>query len=538
MDFIGLCKRSIIFTKGYIMRHTLQYFLIFFLFTLTAFGFNYHLEPYSLTKNIDCFFGLNGKAEESNGGRVINTCYIKSDKGYVVIDSGPTYAYAQQAYSAMQKKEKLPVKYVVNTSSEELHILGNEFYKEQGATLIGPKSYEKLIKEQKPLTMLEKLSNAIFANTRLVPLDIYQNENTTISIGELKIEIKKLEKSESKNLVVYLPSEETIFVGNYVSNKRVPALKEHDSLNEWMGNLKTIEELSWKHVITAHGTKRNREALTCTKNYLTKIKKTVSDSIENPSKNIDKNTFGTCQNIAFFNNFHSENIQKAYDELKIAKVKTNASKVKVATSKNENDEKAILAAMANIKTKKVLKEGTTKAISITEQKPAITKVNKAAKENSKIAKVEITHETTVHSIIEEASKTKVAPTTEENVPCIRYDKDYYTAQQHAIKEHKVVLIKVEADDCPPCDKLNQMLVDNKSLRKMINKYTKIIKINTSHESVPLGLTNMGTPTVFVINPETESVLVKLEGINDIQELEESLRSVVVNDGKTALAFVQ
>jgi len=449
----------------------------------------------------------------------------------VVIDSGPTYAYAQQAYEAMQKKEKLPVKYVVNTSSQELHILGNEFYKEQGATLIGPKSYEKLIKEQKPLSMLEKLSNTIFINTRLVPLDIYQNSNTIISIGELKIEIKKLEKSDSKNLVVYLPSEETIFVGNYISNKRIPNLKDHDSLNEWMDNLKTIEELSWKHIITAHGIKRNREALTSTKNYLTKVKKSVLDSLKNPSKHTSNSTFGTYQNIAFFKEFHTENIQKAYDELKIAKVKTDKLKV--------NYESAILAAMSNINTNKVLKEGTTKAITIAEKKPITEKpVTIKAEETIKITKVEIIHESSVKNIIEQASKTKIAPTTEEDIPSISYDKDFYTAQQHAIEEHKVVLIKVEADNCPPCDKLNQELETNKSLRKMINKYTKVIKINTSHESVPLGLDNMGTPTVFVINPETEKVLVKLEGIGAIQELEASLRSVIVDDDKMALAFVQ
>ena len=108
----------------------MQYFLILFLFTLFGFSFDYHLTPYSLNNNIDCFFGLHAQANQSNGGRVINSCYIKSDEGYVVIESGPTYAYAQQAYTAMQNKEALPVKYVINTSSEELNILGNEFYKD------------------------------------------------------------------------------------------------------------------------------------------------------------------------------------------------------------------------------------------------------------------------------------------------------------------------------------------------------------------------------------------------------------------------
>ena len=517
---------SIIFyiTKGYIIR-SIKYFLILFSFTLSTFGFDYHLEPYSLTKNVDCFFGLNDKAKDSNGGRVINTCYIKSDKGYVVIDSGPTYSYAQQAYTAMQKREKLPVKYVINTSSEELNILGNEFYKEQGATLIGPKSYEKLIKDQKPLTMLERLSNTIFTNTRLVPLDVYQDEDTTITIGKTKIEIKKLEKKESRNLVVYLPTEETIFAGNYISNRRVPSLKEHDSLNEWMDNLKTIEKLSWKHIISSHGIKQNREALTSTKSYLNKIKKTVLDSIENPKKNIDNKSFGQYQHIAFFNDFHSENIQKAYDELKVNEIK------------NQNDENAILTAMSDIKTNKVLKEGTTKSVVLDEKIiPTINKREKKKATITKITKVEISEEARVKNLLMAAAKTKVAPTTEEPVPSISYDKDYYTAQQHAIKEHKMVFIKVEADDCVPCNELDQELASNKNLRKMINKYTKAIKINTSYESVPLGLTNMGTPTVFVINPETESVLVKLEGTGAIEDLEASLRSITIENDATALAF--
>jgi glyoxylase-like metal-dependent hydrolase (beta-lactamase superfamily II) len=527
-------------TKGYIIR-PIQYYLILLSFTISAFGFDYHLEPYSLTKNVDCFFGLNDKAKESNGGRVINTCYIKSDKGYVVIDSGPTYAYAQQAYTAMQKREKLPVKYVINTSSQELHILGNEFYKEHGATLIGPKSYEKLIEEQKPLSMLEKLSNVIFTNTRLVPLDVYQDENTTITIGDTKVEIKKLEKGESKNLVVYLPKEETIFAGNYISNKRVPSLKEHNSLNEWMENLKTIEGLSWKHIISAHGVKRNREALNYTKNYLNKIKETILTSLKTSSKtslkSIENKTFGTYEHIAFFKDFHSENIQKAYDELKTTKLKTD----KLIA----NDEDKILTAMLDIKTNKVLKEGTYKTILVPEKivikkekEPKTEVVKKKIKENVKIAKVEITDEISVQSIIEEASKTEVAPTTEENVPSISYDKDFYTAQQHAIKEHKMIFIKVEADNCEPCQELDQKLASNKTLRKMINKYTKAIKVNTSYESVPLGLTNMGTPTVFVINPETESVLVKLEGMDEIEELEASLRSFTKESDASALAFNQ
>ncbi|RUM74230.1 MAG: MBL fold metallo-hydrolase, partial [Sulfurovum sp.] len=71
------------------------------LLTVYGMSFKYYLEPYTVTEGVDCFFGLYGDATENNGGRVVNTCYVESSEGYVVIDSGPTYQYAQQAYDAM-----------------------------------------------------------------------------------------------------------------------------------------------------------------------------------------------------------------------------------------------------------------------------------------------------------------------------------------------------------------------------------------------------------------------------------------------------
>jgi len=121
----------------------MRYILSLYLFTISLFGFNYHLKPYSISEGVECFFGLASTVNKINGGNIINTCFVETDDGFVVIDSGPTYSYAQQAYTIMQKMSKMPVKYVINTSTDEVHILGNGFYKERGAILIGPKDYNK-----------------------------------------------------------------------------------------------------------------------------------------------------------------------------------------------------------------------------------------------------------------------------------------------------------------------------------------------------------------------------------------------------------
>ncbi len=499
----------------------MRFFLTLILFTYYGFGFDYRLEPRTITEGVECFFGLNSKAQEVNGARVVNTCFIESDEGYIVIDSGPTYSYAQQAYEVMQSRKPLPVKYVINTSVEELSILGNEFYKEQGATLIGPKVYESLVAKNESLSLFEKISDTIFMNTRLTPLDVYQNSDTNITLGDKTLEIKKFEEGESQHLVVYLPNQKTIFVGNYVSNNRIPLLKQHRSLSEWIITLNKIEKIPWKYLVSAHGVKKNRKALKSTQEYLNKLKNRVILSIEQHStkeKLMDDKELTFYSEIPFYNDFHAYNIEQACKEFK---------------AKYISDEQRILMAMSSIETEKILAEGTIASIDITER--PIQMAQEAQKE--KVIKEEVIKKTPVKKIVvvkkvvpkkivikEEPKKEEpkiVKVQKQKVVPNIRYS-NFYQAKQAAIQEHKYLLIKVEANHCRPCDKLNHLLATNNNIKRMVNRHMKAVKINTDYDAVPMGLSNMGTPTIFLIKPENEQVIMRLEGTDAFEDLEDSL----------------
>jgi glyoxylase-like metal-dependent hydrolase (beta-lactamase superfamily II) len=391
----------------------MKFIMTLLLFTVYGFGFEYHLEPYTVTEGVECFFGLYGKAKEENGGRVLNTCYIESDAGYVVIDSGPTYSYAQQAYSVMQRKKALPVKYVINTSTQETHILGNQFYKEQGATLIGPKSYEEIIANNETPTLSSQLSVDTFVNTRLTALDIYLNADKNLTVGSLQLELKKLNQPNSQYLIVNLPDQKIIFAGEYLYNRRTP-LAKHSTV-EWSQAIKKIESISWERIIASHGIKMKRTALQSTKKYLHNL---------------------------------------------LAKTETK-----------------------KIKPKKIAKKDT-------------------KKDTKKISK--------------------------KNIPNIHYT-DFERAKSEAIRDNKLIMIKVEASHCKPCDRLNTVLATNNNIKKMVNRHIKAVKINTDYANVPMGLSYMGTPTVFLIQPKDERVLMQLEGSMAAKELEASLK-LFVHDG--------
>ena len=397
----------------------MRYLVTFFLITIYSFGFDYHLEPYSVTAGISCMFGLHEKVSPINGGRVVNTCYIETSKGYAVIDSGPTYSYAKQAYNAMQKKKPLPVKYVINTSSQEVNILGSEFYKNMGAKIISPTSYKAMLKHKK-LQIATKISADTFAKTKLVASDGYINRYKKLSIGGTDIIIRNLEKGSSRNLIVSVPKFKTLFAGNYIYNQTKLSLGEHKSFLSWNKAIKKIESMKWNYIISSHGTKIRRTALNSTKSYL------------------------------------KHNLKLMFAKAKKAKIK---------------------------------------------------------RDKQKIAKIKV--------------KTKVRKI--DRVKPIHYTHNFSQARREAIREHKLVMIKIEADHCQPCKKLNRVLATNKRIKRLINRNIKVVKVNTDHqERVPLGLSYMGTPTVFLIQPKTQKVLMRLQGVIPARDLEESLK-IFVND---------
>ena len=415
---------------------------MFLLFTSFGFGqFNYHLQSRQITPNTRCFFGLHGEASEINGANVINTCYIQTKEGYIVIDSGPTYSYAQQAHQIMQKAKALPIKYVINTSSNELNILGNEFYRERGAVLIGPKNYKKYVKQSKNISIQKQISSEAFENTRLIPLHIPLNKNKTIHIGDTKIEIKKLESKEARNLLVYLPESKTIFTGNFISDKPSVTQKEHYSKKEWAKNFNIIEKLSSEYIITSHGVKRSKKALALTKDYLKLFQK------------------------------------------------------KIESKKN----KIMLAQKQETIKKKVIQK----------------------KEVVKVIKKEV------------STPKKVAQ--KKHIPCIQYT-NFNKAKKSAIKEHKYVIIKYESDNCRPCDELNKVLRNNGNVKKMVNTYTKAVKINRDHNDETTDYDLMLTPTIILVDPITKRTLVKLVGRAASEDLEDSLK-LYLNKAHTKSGFV-
>jgi len=291
------------------------------LFLWTAQAYEYHLTPVKISEDVHCFFGALENITKQNGGNMVNTCFVQTKDGFVVIDSGPTYAYAEQAYAQMQKTQNLPVKYVIDTHDHDDHWLGNSFYKSKGALLIGPRTYEQNVVVGMETRMQRTLGSEIYGKTEIVNLDTVVDDNLTLNVDGKLFEIQQLvAKAHTKgDLIVYLPDENVLFAGDLVFNDRVTSLRDGSII----GSLKALAKIDAMHpkvIIGGHGYKTDANATKELNAYLLEMKEEVLDALDNDvsmDEITKKVTMPKYENLKLYDVLHSRNVFETYRELEM-----------------------------------------------------------------------------------------------------------------------------------------------------------------------------------------------------------------------------
>ena len=291
------------------------------LFLWTAQAYEYDLTPVKVSEDVHCFFGALENITKENGGNMVNTCFVQTKQGFVVIDSGPTYAYAKQAYTQMQKIQNLPVKYVIVTHDHDDHWLGNSFYKSKGALLIGPRTYEQNVVVGMETRMQRTLGSEIYGKTEIVDLDTIVDDNLTLNVGSKIFEIRQLvAKAHTQgDLIVYLPDEKVLFAGDLVFNGRVTSIRD----GSLIGSIKALAKIDALHpnvIIGGHGYKTDANATKALKSYLFEMKEEVLDALDNDismEEITQKVTMSKYKQMKLYDVLHSRNVFEAYRELEM-----------------------------------------------------------------------------------------------------------------------------------------------------------------------------------------------------------------------------
>ena len=285
---------------------------MFFHFLL---AYDYNLIPIKVSDSTHCFFGAPEVMDERNNGNMVNSCFVDVGTSYLVIDSGPTYLYAAEAYSAMKKIKNQKISYVVNTHIHDDHWLGNSYYDSIGVKIIGSSKFDGMDKEEKT-RMQMRISEAAFEKTTQVFPTIFVQDEKILNFDGIEVHIKSVNSKAHTNsdLLVYIPAFSTLFAGDLIFNDRLPSIRDGNVVN-WLEALDKIRAMKMKYVIGGHGELVDANSLDMTYSYLselnTKVLKLLEDG-EEIGDVVNMVVMPKYKNVNFYKDIHRQNIEIAY----------------------------------------------------------------------------------------------------------------------------------------------------------------------------------------------------------------------------------
>ncbi|QIL84064.1 quinoprotein relay system zinc metallohydrolase 1 [Diaphorobacter sp. HDW4A] len=216
---------------------------------------DYRLEPRRIAENTWVIEGPVEDFSRSNGCNIINTAFIATDQGVVVINTGPSRLYGEQQRKAIEKLTQQPVLRVFNLNLHPDYFLGNAAWSDKptqalAGSIAGMKAEGAAYEDN-----LYRLCGDWMRGTQAEPArEAIQPQ--TIRLGSHVLELRRLHGHTADDLVIIDQTTGVLFAGGLVFADRVPTTPHADP-QAWLASLQVLRQWQddglFKWVVPSHG---------------------------------------------------------------------------------------------------------------------------------------------------------------------------------------------------------------------------------------------------------------------------------------------
>ncbi len=212
----------------------------------------YDLQPKQIAENVWLLEGSTDNFEQRNGGNIVNTGFIVTEAGVVVIDSGPSKRYGEAMREAIAGVTDRPVIKVLLTHHHPDHVLGNQAFADVPiAALAGT---TELLREQGD-AMAENMYRLVGDWMRGTEV-VLPNETLqpgTLEIGGHRLRLLALRGHTGADLAVLDENSGVLFASDILFYQRALTTPNSPGLDIWLADLDELQAQPWKLLVPGHG---------------------------------------------------------------------------------------------------------------------------------------------------------------------------------------------------------------------------------------------------------------------------------------------
>lgn len=206
--------------------------------------------------NVYAIVGPLGQRNMDNDGSNANFGFIVTAQGVILIDSGASKLGAEKIATAIAQVSQQPVRWVVNTGSQDHRWMGNDYFASQGAQIYALKRTAATQAEfaNQHMQMLAGFLGARLDGTKPLPATtLLDGAEATLELGGETLTLRHTDAHFPGDAWVWLPKRNVMFTGDLVYVDRILGVLPWSSVKNGQKAFHALEALNPKHIVPGHG---------------------------------------------------------------------------------------------------------------------------------------------------------------------------------------------------------------------------------------------------------------------------------------------
>ncbi len=224
-------------------------------FTLTARA-DFQPRAEKVGDNAYAIIGPLGQRSAENDGLNANFGFVVTPKGVILIDSGASLLGAKKIEAAIAKVTRQPVRWVVNTGSQDHRWLGNDYFADKGAEVIAMSRTAATQAEyagQHMEGMTRFLGKRMQGTKPLPAPKTLAGESATLERGGETLELTYTNAHFPGDAWVWLPRQRVMFSGDLVYVDRLLGVLPWSSVKNGQQAFKALAARKPARIVPGHG---------------------------------------------------------------------------------------------------------------------------------------------------------------------------------------------------------------------------------------------------------------------------------------------
>jgi quinoprotein relay system zinc metallohydrolase 1 len=229
--------------------------------------FDLGLQARALAPGVYVVEGTNADFSPANGCNIINTGFIVTGAGVLVINTGASRRQGEQLRALIARTTTEPVVRVLHLNLHPDYFLGNQAFADVPRAATAATAAGMAREAAAYASNLYRLCGDWMRGTEPLLPDTPAAAGL-LRIGEREFELRELAGHTASDLVLIDRRSGVAFVGGLVFAQRVPTTP-HAQLDAWLASLDAVQALGMRQIVPSHGpVSRGGEGIDQTRRYL------------------------------------------------------------------------------------------------------------------------------------------------------------------------------------------------------------------------------------------------------------------------------